>query len=114
VATYAEARRIALELPQTEEVFVEEWGHPTLRVRNKMFASGTPDGPTMTVKASVEDQAELVSARPDTFAVAPYVGRYGWVQVELSNVDRTELRELLVEAWRRTAPKRLVKEFDAG
>ena len=46
--------------------------------------------------------------------MAPYVGRYGWVQVQLSNVDENELRELLIEAWRRTAPKRLVKDYDAG
>jgi hypothetical protein len=114
MATYADAQRVVADLPGGEEVFVAEWGHPTFRVRNKMFASGTPEGPTMTVKASREDQAELVAGRPETFSVAPYVGRYGWVQVRLSNVDGTELRELLVEAWRQTAPKRLVKEFDAG
>lgn len=58
--------------------------------------------------------AELVAARPQTFAVAPYVGRYGWVRVRLPDVDETELRELLVEAWRRTAPKRLIAAYDAA
>ena len=79
-----------------------------------MFASGSPESPTLSVKASKEEQAELVAARPETFSVAPYVGRFGWVLVDLSRVDAPELRELLLEAWRRTAPKKLVKEFDAG
>jgi hypothetical protein len=112
VATYADAQRTVAGLPDGEEVFVAEWGHPTFRVRNKMFASGAPQGATMTVKATKEDQAELIAARPDTFSIAAYVGRFGWVEVRLSNVDADELRELLTEAWRLTAPKKLVKEFD--
>ena len=111
MASYADAQRIVAELPGASEVMVAEWGHPTFRVNNKMFAAGSPDGPTMSVKASKEEQAELVAARPETFAVAAYVGRYGWVEVQLPRVDVEELRELLIEAWRRTAPKRLLKEL---
>ena len=114
MATYADAQRIVASLPGGEEVIVVEWGdHPTFRVNNKMFASGSPDSVVMSVKASKEDQAELVAARPETFAVARYVGRFGWVEVQLPNVDEAELRELLTDAWRRTAPKRLVKELGA-
>jgi hypothetical protein len=112
MASYGDAQRIVAALPEGEEVFVAEWGHPTFRVRGKMFASGAEGYPTMTVKASREEQAELVAARPETFAVAPYVGRYGWVEVRLSDVDEAELRELLMEAWRRTAPKRLVAAYE--
>ncbi len=112
--TYADVQRIVVELPGAEEVFVAEWGHPTFRVRGKMFAAGSPDSPTMSVKASKEEQAALVAQRPEAFAVAAYVGRYGWVQVTLSNVDADELRELIVEAWRRTAPKRAVAAYDAS
>jgi hypothetical protein len=112
MASYADARRVVAGLPEAGEVFVAEWGHPTFRVRNKMFAAGSPDGPTMSVKASKEEQAELVATRPDTFSIAAYVGRFGWVDIVLSNVDTEELRELLVEAWRRTAPKRVVAAYD--
>jgi hypothetical protein len=114
VADYSDARRIALALPETEEVHVAEWGHPTLRVRGKMFASGSPDSPTMSVKASKEEQAELVAARPEVFSVAAYVGRFGWVRINLPGIDADELRELLVEAWRRTAPKRVVATYDSA
>jgi hypothetical protein len=108
MATYADAQRIVESLPGTSEVDVPAWGHPTFRVNGKMFAGGSPDSPTMSVKASKEEQAVLVAERPDTF----YVGRYGWVRLELSGVDTDELRELLVEAWRRTAPKKLVRSYD--
>ena len=45
--------------------------------------------------------------------MADYVGRFGWVSVNLSTVDPGTVRGIIVEAWRRTAPKRLVKEYDA-
>ena len=112
--TYEQVREWVLALPGTAEVFVEQWGHPTLRVNNKMFASGAPESATMTLKASTEDQAELIASDPGTYSRAPYAGRYGWVRVQLSRVDPTELRELIVEAWRRTAPKRLAATYDAA
>jgi hypothetical protein len=111
---YEQVRDWVLALPGGEEVMVAEWGHPTLRVNGKMFASGMPGSPTCTVKARKEEQAALIAGAPDVYSSAPYVGRFGWVQVELSKVDSAELRELVIEAWRLTAPKKLVKEFDSA
>ncbi|GAB1690319.1 MmcQ/YjbR family DNA-binding protein [Krasilnikovia sp. M28-CT-15] len=112
--TYAQVREWVLALPGTREVMVEQWGHPTLRVGDKMIAGGAPDSPTMSVKATREEQAELIAGAPQTYAVAEYVGRYGWVRVDLATADPEELHQVVVEAWRRTAPKRLVKEYDSA
>ena len=49
-----------------------------------------------------------------TFRFAPYVGRYGWTSVQLSTVDGDQLAEPVTEAWRRTAPKKLVAAYDAA
>jgi hypothetical protein len=111
--TFAELQRLALALPEaTEEITWEV--DVTWRVRGKIFAISGPESAHVSVKASKEEQAELVAARPEVFAVAPYVGRFGWVTVTLSIVDAAELGELLTEAWRRTAPKKLVREYDAS
>jgi hypothetical protein len=112
VVTGDELRAVVLALPEAQER--ESWGHPTFRVRDKMFATMAADGSTASVKASKDDQAELIAVDPLTFRVAAYVGRYGWVDVVLGRVDQDEMRDLLVEAWRRTAPRRMVAEFDAG
>lgn len=111
---YEQVRDWVLALPGGEEVMVAEWGHPTLRVNGKMFAAGSPGGPTMSVKATKEEQSALLAAQPDVYGFAAYVGRFGWVDVQLSKVDKEELRELVVEAWRRTAPKKLVQLYDAN
>jgi hypothetical protein len=100
-----------LSLPEAEER--ETWGHPTFRVRDKMFATMSPDGRTAGLKATREVQAELVAAEPAVYSVAAYVGRYGWIDVVIGGADPAELRDLVVQAWRRTAPTRLVAVYDA-
>ncbi|MCF2527259.1 MmcQ/YjbR family DNA-binding protein [Yinghuangia soli] len=110
--TNAELRSMLLALPEAEEVMVEAWGHPTYRVRNKMFASTSEGSPTVCLKAAKETQQALLASDPATFTFPAYVGRHGWVDVALATVDRGELAELVAEAWRLTAPKRLVKAYD--
>ena len=49
---------------------------------------------------------------PIAFSFPPYVGSSGWVGIRFAGVDAVEMHELITEAWRMTAPKRLVKTFD--
>jgi hypothetical protein len=49
---------------------------------------------------------------PKTFAVAAYTGKYGWVRVRLAGVPTQLAQRLITNAWRRTAPKRLVAKLD--
>ena len=106
-----ELRAFALSFPEAVEI--ETWGHPTFRVREKIFAT-LGDSGMSGVKTSKLEQIALVSSQPDVFSVPAYVGRYGWVSVRLDRVDADHLKELVEDAWRQTAPKRLVKEYDAG
>ncbi len=111
MATYRDFLTAGLALPSVEERVTWGTSH-TLRIGDRMFALGAPDSVHVTVKASREEQAELVADDPETFSVAPYVGRFGWVRIALERIDPGELRELLVEAWRATAPKKLLRAFD--
>jgi hypothetical protein len=103
-------RRLALSFPEAEER--ETWGHPTFRVRDKMFMALAADGRSASVKAPREAQAALVGSEPETFSIPAYVGVHGWVGVALDRVDPEELAELVEDAWRMTAPKRLVRGCD--
>lgn len=107
----ADVRTVALALPEATEV--ETWESATFRVRNKIFVTLSADELTASLKASLGEQASLVGGDPDTFGVAAYVGRFGWVTATLARVDPVVLEELVTEAWAATAPKRLVKEFEA-
>ena len=98
---------MASSLPEVEEVLT--WGTDvTFRVRKKIFAIGGDDSDRVSIKATLERQADLLALDSETFKSSAYVGRFGWVSVRLDRVDDALLRELITDAWRSVAPKRLV------
>ena len=70
--------------------------------------TGDEDSTGVTIKASITTQAELLDLDPETFSKAAYVGRFGWVSADLRRVDLGMLEQLLRDAWRSTAPKKLL------
>ena len=97
--------------PAAREVFVENWGHPTLRVRRQDVRRRRPgDGPTMTVKASVEDQAELHRDRAGRLRDGGVRGplRLGRRSTLADGRPGRAARRSSSRRWRRTAPKKVV------
>jgi hypothetical protein len=59
-----------------------------------------------------DERAALVAAQPEKFFMPiPSDMRYQWVQVWLDAIDLTEMRELVVDAWRMVVPKRVAAEY---
>ena len=108
----ATVRRFALSLPEAEER--ETWETATFRVRNKIFVMFSEHERHLWIKSIHDEQRALVATDPEAWFVPPYVGPGGWVGAVLSKADGDEIRELIVEAWRMTAPKRLLAAFDRG
>lgn len=108
----ARLRALCLALPETTEK--EAWGTPTFRVRDKMFVMFVDDhhgdGRTaMWCKAPMGTQEMLVEADPERFFRPPYVGVKGWVGMCLDGAaDWAEVGEIVRDAWRMTAPKKLL------
>lgn len=107
---FEQFRMMCLSLPEAEER--ETWGDATFRVRDRIFAMGSPDGAFVSVKASLDDQSGLVEMDPKTFAPSAYTGRYGWVRVRLAGVGAELALQLVTNAWKRTAPRRLVASIE--
>jgi hypothetical protein len=101
--TYKQFRRLCLALPEAEER--ETWGEATFRVKDRIFAMGSPDGEFVSVKATPDDQAALVEMDPKTFAPSAYTGRFGWVRVRLAGINTNLAQQLVRNAWERTAPR---------
>jgi len=109
--TFRQLRSLCLSLPDVEER--ETWGESTFRVRNRIFVIGSPEGRQVSIKASLDDQAGLIAMDPETFAVSAYTGRYGWVTVRLRTVGPDLMARLVTTAWKRTARKRDVAQYEA-
>lgn len=88
--------------------------HPSIKLRDRGFVMFTEhERPAYWIKAAPGTQPELVASDPDRFFVPPYVGPKGWVGVWLDHdVDWDEIAELVLDAYRLVAPKRLVRQLD--
>jgi hypothetical protein len=108
LSSFEDVRRLALALPQAEEIVT--WGSDlTYRVGGKIFAISGEGADAVSIKATLDAQQDLLALDPATFTKAAYVGRYGWVNVHLAGVDESLLADLLERAWRQTAPKKVLK-----
>jgi hypothetical protein len=122
MANQEDVRRIAMSLPgaqEGEERFafaVEARGKPRgfAWVWMERVAPKQPRVPRPDVLAvRVADQAEkaaLLAGDPDKFFTEPHYNGFPAVLVRLRAVSKTELRKLLVDAWRCVAPRALVDQ----
>ena len=109
--TLATVRRIALALPGVEEGPC--YGTPGFRVKGKFLARLWEDGETLVVKCGDDERDFRMLADPETFYTTAHYRGYPTVLIHLSRVRLADLREVLEQAWRRSAPKRLLVAFDA-
>ncbi|HEX4602873.1 MAG TPA: MmcQ/YjbR family DNA-binding protein, partial [Candidatus Angelobacter sp.] len=80
-------------------------GAPTFFVRKRvycMFANNHHNDGHIAVWAAAEPglQATLLKTSPEKYFYPPYVGKGGWIGIELARVSDDELGEHLTEAWK--------------
>lgn len=107
--TIEELLEIATELPGVKSKPWSTW--TMLNVEGKGFAWISEEHERVTLKSTLDEQAALVAMDPDTFAASYTSDSTAWLQVNLQAVARDELVELITEAWRLTAPRRLIDTY---
>ncbi len=106
MATSDDVRRIALSQPETSEGPL--YGTPGFRVKDKAFARPRDEGETLVIWLHDEyDKEALIATQPNIFFTLPHYPGHPSVLVRLAAIDDEELREVLTEAWRVRAPRRL-------
>ena len=91
------------------------YGTPALKVRDKLICRLRTNPDALVVRViDIGDREALVRGRPDVFFITPHYQEYPYVLVRLEAVDPVELGELVEDAWRTHAPKRLQAEHDRG
>jgi hypothetical protein len=113
VLTWDDVVAIGSRFPGVE--VATSYGTPALRVQGKGICRLRTDPDALVVRViDLADREALLRGKPDVFFSTPHYDGYPYVLVRLEAVDSGELAELLEDAWRIRAPKRLVAEFDAA
>jgi hypothetical protein len=89
------------------------WGTPGLLVGKKGFCRMRANPDALVIKvADLDDKEALLRGDPDTYFITPHYEGSPHVLVRLEAIDQDELADLIEDAWRLTAPRRLVAGYD--
>jgi hypothetical protein len=111
VAAWEDVIALGERLPGVE--LATSYGRPALKVGGKFMCSlrENPDAFVFRV-LDVPDQLALVRGQPDVFFTTPHYDGWPYVLVRLETVGAGQLAELVEDAWRIRASKRLVAELE--
>lgn len=91
------------------------FGSPGLKVAGKGFCRIRTDPDALVIRVlDLGDREALLQGQPEVFFITPHYESWPYVLVRLETVDRSQLEELIEDAWRIKAPRRLVAEYDAS
>jgi hypothetical protein len=108
--TWDTVRKLALSLPGVVEG--TSYATTAFKVNGKLIARLHQDGESLAIKAEFATREVLIGANPRTYYITDHYRCWPWMLIRISNVDPDELRQLLEDAWRSTAGKRLLAAWD--
>jgi hypothetical protein len=99
-----------MTLPRTTEALVG--GRVKFRIGRLVYLSFSRDGQVMGFAFPKEERDWLIGGTPDKF-MQPHRSdlRYNWVLVRMAAIDETEMRELVIDAWRMAVPKSVASAY---
>ena len=104
MTTLAEARRLALSLPSTEEL--PHFQATSFRVRGKIYATA-PDSDHLHVFLGEEARAQAVALYPGFIETLAWGAKIVGLRIHLADARNEVVAWLLELAWRAKAPKAL-------
>ena len=106
----AEARRLALALPEATEQ--PHFDMASFRVGGKIFVTVSPEGTCLHVFIDPLEVEGYVTQDPAAFEPLRWGARLSGLRVNLAATPAAVLAEIIEEAWRRKAPRSLVAAYD--
>lgn len=110
--TWEDVVAIGKRFPGVEES--TSYGTPALKFTGRGLICRLRTDPDALVLRVIDmgEREALLQGQPDVFFTTPHYDGYPYVLTRLEAVEPVELAELLEDAWRLRAPKRVVAEYD--
>ncbi len=106
-------REISLVLPESSEH--RQFGNPCFKAGKKTFCTlhHRNGDPQLQIWVGADRQVSL-TAFDRRYVIPAFVGRHGWIDLELSGQRNwQEISELILDSYRHFALKRMLKDLDA-
>ncbi|CAM3455127.1 MmcQ/YjbR family DNA-binding protein [Occultella aeris] len=111
MAELEDVRPLGGELERSYEVYVH--GRLKFRVKQIVYVAFSLDEAVMGFAFPREERAALVGGEPHKFQLPSASDmRFNWVHAALAELDPTEAREFVVEAWRMVVPQKVSRAYD--
>lgn len=104
---------LALALPGVE--LSTSYNTPSIKVKGKFMArlrSEAEGG--LAIRCDFVDRQMLLQAAPEAFYITDHYADYPMILVNLDQVRRDALPDIVERGWRLAAPPKLLAEFDKG
>jgi hypothetical protein len=112
VITVDDVREYVRDFPRSYEVVVR--GRIKFRVGQIVWLAFSRDETTMGFAFPKEERPMLVETYPDKFMLPSQSDmRFNWVEARMDALDRAEMREYVLDAWRMVVPKKVWTAFSA-
>jgi hypothetical protein len=110
--TVEDVRAFAMTLPRTTEALVHD--RVKFRVGRIVYIAFSRDETVMGFAFPRDEREAIVRSEPGKFLMPGTSDlRYRWLEVRTDAIDETEMRELVLDAWRMVVPKRVAAAHDA-
>lgn len=107
-----ETDAIAMAFPMAEKAM--SYGQPSYKVNGKFFTRlRKEDASLVLMEISFDEREMLMEAEPETFHFTPHYKDYPCVLARIATLHPGSLKAFLERRWRKIAPKKLVKDWDA-
>jgi hypothetical protein len=91
------------------------YGSPAYKVNGKFFTRlRRDDGSMVLMDISFDEREMLMEAEPQTFHLTAHYKDYPCVLARIESLHPGSFRNFLERRWRKIAPKKLVKDWDAA
>ena len=107
------ALKLAKQFPGVE--LDTSYGTPAIKVKGKFMARLRSEAEGwLAIRCDFLVRDMLLQAAPNVFHLMDHYKNYPMILVDLAKVRKAALLDILEQAWRMSASKKLIREYDEG
>ncbi len=111
--TRDEVHALVMSFPDVVEG--TSYGYPSYKAFGKFLTRLRHQDESLVLgSVPIDERDMLIQIDPETFHFTEHYRDWPYVLVRISSIEPEQLRSFLMRTWRKNAPKKWLKEYEAG